>query len=164
MIEFTDRTRRKIRNAQAELVEEAGVAKTIELTHKSKSVVYRWKDETADDIMSIPEVLRVEGYTRRPIVTREMALFSGAEMTVTPSGDATCGTLTMHVAEMVEYASRLVVETARAKADGIVTRAEATRLLDLLASAERLIPAIKDQLVGVQVDGPLKVVSGGGQG
>jgi hypothetical protein len=53
------------------------------------------------------------------------------------------------------------VEVARAKSDGVLTIAEATRLLDLLANAERIMPVIKDSLVAVQVGGPLKVVGAG---
>jgi hypothetical protein len=158
MIEFTDRSRGKLRNAQAQLVEEAGVARVMELTNKSKSVVYRWKDDKAADFMSLPEVMQVEGYVRRPIVTNEMAWFLGCEMTGVLVARDGRSDLAIHVAEMVESASQLVVETARAKADGIITPAEATRLLDLLATVERLVPAIKDVLVGVRVEGPLKVV------
>lgn len=158
MIEFTERARGKLRNAQAQLVEEAGVAKVMELTNKSKSVVYRWKDDKAADLMSLQEVMQVEGYLRRPVVTQELVWFLGCEISGQPTLADNGGNLTMQVAEMVECASRLVVETAKAKADNVVTPAEATRLLDLLATVERLVPAIKDVLVGVKVDGPLKVV------
>jgi hypothetical protein len=161
MIEFTNRDLGKLRNAQAQLVEEVGVAKVMEITNKSKSVVYRWKDDKASDVMSLPEVMQVEGYLRRPTVSKEMILFLGCEIVGTPHAAAESN-LSLHVAELVEHASRLVVETARAKADGIVTPAEAARLLDLLFSLERLIPAIKDTLIGVKVDGPLKVVVGQG--
>lgn len=158
MIEFTDRTRGKLRNAQAQLVEEVGVAKVMEITHKSKSVVYRWGDNNAADLMSLSDVMQVEGYLRRPVVSKEMIWFLGCEIAGSPHGDAESN-LSLHVAELVEHASRLVVETARAKADGIVTPAEATQLLSLLAAVKRLIPAIEDTLVGVKVEGPLKVVS-----
>ncbi len=159
MIEFTNRDFGKVRNAQAQLVEDAGVAKVMEITNKSKSVVYRWKDDKASDLMSLTEVMQLEGYLRRPVVSQEMIWFLGCEIGGAPHSVRESN-LSLHVAEMVEYASRLVVETARAKADNVVTPSEATRLLELLASLERLVPAIKDTLVGVKVDGPLKVVSG----
>ena len=151
MIELTDRHCRKIRNAQAELVEEAGVGKVMELTHKSKSVVYRWKDDKASDLMSLFEALQVEGYVRRPLVTREMLGFHGLDMPTAATRMDRPGSLAVHDAEMVESASRLVVETAQARADGVITPAEATRLLELLAGAERLIPAIRDTLVAAQL-------------
>lgn len=160
MIEFTARTLGKLRNAQAQLVEEVGVQKVMELTNKSKSVVYRWKDDRASDLMSTPEVMQVEGHLRRPVVSKEMVWHLGCETIGAPRSEVT-GNLSLQVGEFVEHASRLVVETARAKADGVITRSEGARILDLLVSAERLIPAIKDVLVGVQVDGSLKVVDGG---
>ncbi len=166
MKEWTDRTERRIRNAQAELIEEVGVQKVMDLTNMSKSVVYRWGDEHDKAVMSHRQMLTIEAQARRPLMSQEFIFFHGGEITL---GDrdsmpaASAGTLSLHTAELVEHVSRLVVETARAKADGVLTIAEATRLLDLLVSAERLIPAIKDVLIGVQVGGPLKVVTGGGQ-
>lgn len=159
MIEFTARTLGKLRNAQAQLVEEVGVPKVMELTNKSKSVVYRWKDDKASDLMSTPEIMQVEGYLRRPVVSKEMVWHLGCETVGAPRAEVVTS-LSLQVGEMVEHVSRLVVETARAKADGVITPAESARLLELLQSAERLIPAIKDTLVGVQVDGPLKVYEG----
>lgn len=160
MIEFTARNLGKLRNAQAQLVGDAGVAKVMEITSKSKSVVYRWMDDKASDLMSPAEVMQIEGYLRRPVVSQEMVWHLGLE-TTGAAPVASTGSLSLHVGEMIEHVSRLVVEVARAKADGVITPAEANRLLDLLASAERLIPAIKDTLVGVRVDGPLTVVGVG---
>ncbi|MCV0379021.1 hypothetical protein [Nitratireductor sp.] len=160
MIEFTQRTLQKLRNAQAQLVDEVGVPKVMELTNKSKTVVYRWKANTEPDLMSLPEVMRVEGYHRRPVVSKEMVWHLGFETT----GTERCGVesnLELQVGEMVEHVSRLVVETARARSDGVITVSEANRLLGLLQSAERLIPAVKDTLIGVQVEGPLHVVGNG---
>lgn len=160
MIEFTERVERRLRNAQAELVAEAGVGKVMDITHKSKSVVYRWGDADAPDLMSLPEAMRVEGYVRRPVVSLAMVDFLGCEILGAPAREAASGSLSVHAAELVEHVSRLVVEVARAKADGVLTVAEATRLLDLLANSERILPVIKDALVAVQVGGPLKVVGG----
>ena len=160
MIEFTARTLGKLRNAQAQLVEEAGGPKVMELTNKSKSVVYRWKDDRASDLMSLPEVMQVEGHLRRPVVSKEMVWHLGFEATGTERCEVESN-LELQVGEMVEHVSRLVVETARARSDGVITVSEANRLLGLLQSAERLIPAIKDTLIGVQVEGPLHVVGNG---
>ncbi|MBN7778878.1 hypothetical protein JYP49_21715 [Nitratireductor aquimarinus] len=160
MIEFTQRTLQKLRNAQAQLVDEVGVPKVMELTNKSKTVVYRWKANTEPDLMSLPEVMRVEGYHRRPVVSKEMVWHLGFETTGTERCEVESN-LELQVGEMVEHVSRLVVETARARSDGVITVSEANRLLGLLQSAERLIPAVKDTLIGVQVDGPLHVVGNG---
>jgi hypothetical protein len=159
MREFTDRTRGHLRNAQAELVELVGASKAMDLTGKSKSVVYRWRDDISSDLMALPEVLTLEAHARRPLITQVMARFHGSDMTHV-AADPVQGSLSLHVAEIVEFAGRLVVETAKAKSDGVVTRAEAARLLDLLAGLERIVPAIKDMLVGVQVEGPLHVGKG----
>lgn len=161
MIEFTERVERKLRNAQAELVAEAGVGKVMDITNKSKSVVYRWGDADAPDLMSLPEAMRVEGYVRRPVVSLAMVDFLGCEISGAPARETVAGSLSVHAAELVEHVGRLVVEVARAKSDGVLTIAEATRLLDLLANAERIMPVIKDSLVAVQVGGPLKVVGAG---
>lgn len=80
MIEFTERVERKLRNAQAELVAEAGVGKVMDITNKSKSVVYRWGDADAPDLMSLSEAMRVEGYVRRPVVSLAMVDFLGCEI------------------------------------------------------------------------------------
>lgn len=157
--EFTDRTMRKIRNAQAELVEGVGPAKAMEITHLSKTVIYRYADEHAPDLISIPNALKLEAHFRRPVLTQELVSFHGGEFSPSSRVAASDTNLTLHVAELVDQAGRIVVETARAKADGVVTIAEATRILDLVATMEALLPVIKDTLVAVQVAGPLREVS-----
>lgn len=99
----------------------------------------------------------------RPLLTRLMAEFNGRELSEQTEAGREVNELSAQVAELVEQAGKLVVETVRAKADGIVTPNEADGLRSINAVIARLNEEIASVLAGVKADGGLKVV-GGGQG
>ena len=163
MAEFTERWHVRFRGAQRDLIDACGgVERVAELSSFSKSVVGRWRGPTDRDEMPYRVALMLEDDCGRPILTRLMAQFNGRKLSNAEAGDgAAINTLSAQVADLVEHAGKLVVETVRAKADGIVTPSEADQLRALNATVARLTDEIAGALASVKAEGGLKVVEGG---
>lgn len=161
MAEFTERWHLRFRGAQRDLIDGCGgIERVAEMTSFSKSAVGRWRSPGDRDEMPYRIALLLEDDCGRPLVTRLMAEFSGRRLSEAGDGSAAAvNTLSAQVADLVEHAGKLVVETVRAKADGMVTPAEADHLRALNATVSRLSEDISDALAGVKADGGLRVVS-----
>lgn len=164
MPEFTERWHVRLRGAQRDLVDAcSGIERVAELTSMSKSQVGRWRSPTDRDLMPLSAVLMLEDDCGRPFVTAIMAEFHGRSLTDSEQRGQRVANLAAQVADLCEQSSHMVVETVRAKADGIVTPAEATALRAINSRVKKLNSEIEDLLAGVVAEGPLRVVEGGGE-
>lgn len=162
MAEYTERWHLRFRGAQRDLIDACGgVERVAELTSYGKSTVGRWRSPGDRDEMPYRVALILEDDCGRPILTRLMAEFNGRRLGDPEQGGQDVGALSAQVAELVEHAGKLVVETVRAKADGIVTPSEADQLRAITATISQLNDRINDALAGVKAEGGLKVVVGG---
>lgn len=162
MIEFTDRWRQRLFAAQRDLIDEyGGCRRVVEKLFISKSQVGRWCGGADRDYIPTPTVLAMEGDCGRPIVTSVMAEFSGRELSGVGAVGSTLSCLSALNAELVEITGRMMVETVRAKADGIVTPAEAQQLRAMSRRAERIRAEIDDLLAAAEAGEGLRVVEGG---
>lgn len=163
MAEYTERWHLRFRGAQRDLIDACGgVERVAELSSYGKSTVGRWRSPGDRDEMPYRVALLLEDDCGRPVLTRLMAEFNGRELGGPEDGaGAAVHSLSAQVADLVEHAGRLVVETVRAKADGVVTPAEAEQLRNLNATVSRMSDNIAAALAGVKAEGGLKVVPGG---
>lgn len=163
MAEFTERWHVRFRGAQRDLIDACGgVERVAEMSSFSKSVVGRWRGPNDRDEIPYRVALILEDDCGRPILTRLMAEFNGRELGEANSGSgAVVNSLSAQVADLVEHAGKLVVETVRASADGIVTPSEADQLRALNATIARLTEDVAGLLAGAKADGGLKIVVGG---
>ncbi|TPN79988.1 hypothetical protein [Mesorhizobium sp. B1-1-2] len=162
MNEFTTRWQLRLLAAQHDLVEACGgIARVMEKTGYSKGQVGRWNGGIDRDLMSLSVVLTLEEDCGRPFVTSVMAEFHGRTLTDAADNGARVAHLEELVAGLVEKAGRLVVETVKARADGITTVNEATGLRAISAQIADLNAAIQDALAGVMAGERLSVVTGG---
>ncbi|RWO29610.1 hypothetical protein [Mesorhizobium sp.] len=161
MSEFTTRWQLRLLAAQHDLVDACGgIARVMEKTGYSKGQVGRWNGGIDRDLMSLGVVLTLEEDCGRPFVTAVMAEFHGRTLTDASDNGSRVAHLEEQVAGLVEQAGRLVVETVKARADGIVTPNEATILRGISSKISGLTASIDDALAGVQAAGGLKVVGG----
>lgn len=151
MIEFTDRWLLRLYAAQRDLIDEFGGCKrVVDKLSVSKSQVGRWYGGVDRDVIPLPVVLTMEGECGRPVVTAVMAEFNGRELSGASEAGTTLSCLSALNAELVEIASRMMVETVRAKADGVVTPSEAQQLRALSRKVERVRADIDDLLAGAE--------------
>ncbi len=149
--EFTERWRMRIYGAQTDLIDAYGGAKRVVEKHSiSRSQVGRWHGGVDRDTMPLPLVMALEGYVGRPIVTAVMVEFLGFELAGGPAGTGRESCLSALNADLVEAAGTMMVETVRAKADGVVTPAEAQQLRTLTRKIEKIRAEIDDRLAGVE--------------
>ena len=163
--EFTERWRSRILAAQTDLIDAFGGARrVVEKMHISKSQVGRFYGGSERDLMSLTTVMVMEGdaNVRRPIVSAVLIEALGLEIAGKADGDKQSCLSTLS-GDLVEAASKLVVETVRSKADGVVTPNEAKGLRVLSRKIDQLRADIDDELAGIEAGERLRVV-GGGQG
>jgi hypothetical protein len=158
MIEFTDRWLLRLYAAQRDLIDEYGGCKrVVEKLSISRSQVGRWYGGVDRDTIPLPLVMTMEGECGRSPVTDIMNEFLGREGAAPEREAASC--LSALNAELVEITGKMMVETVRAKADGIVTPNEAVQLRELSRRAERVRAQIDDILAEAEAGrGGLKVV------
>lgn len=163
MAEFTERWHVRFRGAQRDLIDACGgVERVAELTGYGKSTVGRWRNPTDRDEMHYRVALILEDDCGRPLLTRLMAAFNGRKLAdPEDEGAGAAANLSAQVADMVEQAGNLVVETVRAHSDGVVTPSEADQLRAINARVARLSDEIAAALAGVKADGGLRIVRGG---
>lgn len=162
MAEFTERWLGRFRGAQRDLIDAChGIERVADLTNYGKSTVGRWRNPSDRDLMPYPVALMLEADCGRPILTRLMAEFNGRPLGESDARGDAVACLSSQVAELVEQASRMVVETVRAKADGVVTPAEAEMLRGMVASVARINDAIDNTLSHAKVEGGLRSIKGG---
>jgi len=161
--EFTDRWRQRLLAAQIDLIDECGGCKrVVEKTSYSRTQVGRWYGGVDRDFIPMPIVLQLEADCERPIVTLIMAEFHGRELSEGEQGGSAMNCLASLNAELVELSGQMMVETVRAKSDGMVTPNEATRLREYSRRVERIRAQIDALLAGkVAGEAGLKVVGGG---
>jgi hypothetical protein len=156
MIEFTDRWLLRLYAAQRDLIDEYGGCKrVVDKLSISRSQVGRWYGGVDRDTMPLPMVMTMEGECGRSPVTDVMNEFLGRDVGA-PETAVSC--LSALNAELVEITGKMMVETVRAKADGVVTPNEAIQLRELSRRAERIRAEIDHVLAGVEASGGLKVV------
>ncbi|WP_315920388.1 hypothetical protein [Mesorhizobium sp. SP-1A] len=161
MDEFTTRWHLRLMAAQRDLIDACGgIPRVMEKTGYSKGQVGRWNGGIDRDLMPINVALVLERDCHRPIVTAIMAEFNGRSLSDDEDAGAAVDNLPEQVAHLVEEAGHLVVETVKAKADGVVTDAEATRLRGISRKIATITADIDHTLAGVQAHEPLKVVRG----
>lgn len=159
MAEFTERWHTRFRGAQRDLIDACGgVERVAELTSYGKSTVGRWRGPNDRDPMPYPVVLVLEDDCGRPILTKLMAEFNGRTLGDPESRGEQVASLLSQVADLSDRSTALVVETVRAKSDGVVTPAEAESLRSLLSRVEEISSQIGGALSGVKADGGLRVV------
>jgi len=159
--EFTPRWQLRLHAAQTDLIDAYGGCKrVVEKFSISRSQVGRWYGGVDRDDMPTPVVMAMEGYVGRPIVTAVMNEFLGLEVSGGGARDAMAACLSALNADLVEAAGNMMVETVRAKADGVVTPAEAQILRDLSRRVERIRADIDNRLAALGAGEGLRVVSG----
>lgn len=161
--EFSERWRMRVYGAQTDLIDAYGGCRRVVEKHSiSKSQVGRFYGGVDRDAMPIPLVMALEGYVGRPIVTSIMIEFLGFELSGDLGGEGRDTCLSSLNADLVEAAGNMMVETVRAKADGVVTPAEAQQLRAMSRKIEKIRAEIDDRLAGAEAREELKVVRGGG--
>lgn len=159
--EFTTRWQLRLLAAQRDLIDACGgIARVMEKTGYSKGQVGRWNGGIDRDLMSLSVVLTLEEDCGRPFVTAVMAEFHGRSLTDASDNGARVAALEELVAGLVEQAGKLVVETVKARADGITTVNEAVGLRGISTKIAELNAAVQDALAGVMSGERLKVVGG----
>ena len=145
--EFSERWRMRLLAAQTDLIDAYGGCKrVVEKLSVSKSQVGRWYGGVDRDTMPTPIVMALEGYVGRPIVTAIMIEFLGFELAGNAAAREREFCLSMLNADLVEAAGNMMVETVRAKADGIITPAEAIALRNQSRQIGKLQAQIDDLL------------------
>lgn len=146
-LEFTERWRMRLFAAQTDLIDAyGGCRRVVEKHNVSKSQVGRFYGGADRDAMPSPLVMALEGYVRRPIVSAIMIEFIQHEivgMNETARVDSCLSTLS---ADLVESAGNMMVETVRAKADGVITPSEAVNLRAMSRKIEKIRANIDDRL------------------
>jgi hypothetical protein len=156
MIEFTDRWLLRLYAAQRDLIDEyGGCRRVVEKLSISRSQVGRWYGGVDRDTIPLPLVMTMEGECGRSPVTDVMNEFLGRDVGAPETAVSNLSALN---AELVEITGRMMVETVRAKADGVVTANEAIQLRELSRRAEQIRAEIDDILAGVEAAGSLRVV------
>lgn len=160
-IEYTERWRYSLLSAQTDLIKFCGgIGRVMEMSGYSKGQVGRWNGGVDRDLMPLGVVLTLEGDCGRPVVTAVMAQFNGRTLSQ-PEDGGHVAHLEEQVAGLVEQAGHLVVETIKARADGVVTPNEAARLRLISTKISTLNATIQDALAGVMAGERLTVVGGG---
>lgn len=154
MFEFTERWRTRLLAAQTDLIDAyGGSRRVVERTGTiSKSQVGRWYGGADRDFMPLPIVMVLEGDSNvgRPIVSAILIEALGLEIAGKDDADNPAACLSSLSADLVEAAGRMVVETVRAKADGVVTPNEAKGLRAVSRRIDQLRADIDDQLAGIE--------------
>ncbi|MEN5277333.1 hypothetical protein ABE527_10310 [Brucella sp. TWI432] len=149
--EFTERWRMRVLAAQTDLIDAyGGSRRVVEKFAISKSQVGRWYGGVDRDTMPMPVVMALEGYVGRPIVTGIMVEFLGLEIGGTAAGNSVEACLSALNADLVELAGNMMVETVRAKADGVITPSEAQQLRKLSRQIAKIHADIDGRLAGVE--------------
>lgn len=164
MFEFTERWRTRLLAAQTDLIDAYGGARrVVERMNFSKSQVGRWYGGAERDFMPMPTVMALEGDSNvaRPIVSAILIEALGLEIAGRQESDNPASCLSVLSADLVETAGKLVVETVRAKADGLVTSNEAKLLRGMSRRVEQIRADIDDTLAGIEAGEGLRVVPGG---
>lgn len=164
MFEFTERSRTRLLAAQTDLIDAfGGCRRAVERLNVSKSQVGRWYGGADRDFIPLPLVMTMEGDANvgRPIVSAIMIQALGLEIGGRADGDNAAACLSALNADLVEITGNMMVETVRAKADGIVTPNEAKQLRAMSRRAEQIRSAIDDKLAGLESGEALRVVEGG---
>lgn len=161
--EFTERWRLRLHAAQTDLIDAYGGCKRIvEKMSISRSQVGRWYGGVDRDAIPTPIVMALEGYVGRPIVSAIMIEFLGLEIEGQGGRGDVLACLSSLNADLVEATGKMMVETVRAKADGVVSPAEAQGLRELSRKIEKIRADIDDALAAAEArEGGLTVVKGG---
>lgn len=164
MQEFTQRWRTRLLAAQTDLIDAyGGCRRVVENLEISRSQVGRWYGGIDRDVMPTPIVMALEGdgNVGRPIVSAIPIEFLGLEVSGASERGADLACISGLNADLVAASGEMMVETVRAKADGIVTPGEAQRLRVLSRKIERIRAQIDDVLAGAEAREGLSVVRGG---
>ncbi|MFD1197398.1 hypothetical protein ACFQ3K_03520 [Brucella gallinifaecis] len=149
--EFTERWRMRIFAAQTDLIDAyGGSRRVVEKFSISKSQVGRWYGGVDRDTMPTPIVMALEGYVGRPIVTGIMVEFLGYEVDGSVSQSSAQSCLSSLNADLVELAGNMMVETVRAKADGVITPSESQQLRKLSRQIAKVHAKIDGRLAGAE--------------
>jgi|GEM_PF-720424 len=149
--EFTERWRMRVLAAQTDLIDAyGGSRRVVEKFSISKSQVGRWYGGVDRDTMPTPVVMALEGYVGRPIVTGIMVEFLGLEVGGSVIGKPVEACLSALNADLVELSGNMMVETVRAKADGVLTPSEAQQLRKLSRQIAKIHADIDGRLAAVE--------------
>ncbi|KAB2788149.1 hypothetical protein F9K97_03330 [Brucella anthropi] len=149
--EFTERWRMRLFAAQTDLIDAyGGSRRVVEKLSISKSQVGRWYGGADRDTMPTPIVMALEGYVGRPVVSSIMVEFLGFEIAGSNNGASVNHCLSALAADLVELSGHMMVETVRAKADLVVTPAEAQLLRKISRKIAKVHADIDDNLASVE--------------
>lgn len=149
--EFSERWRMRIYGAQTDLIDAyGGCRRVVDNLSISKSQVGRWYGGVDRDTIPTPIVMAMEGYVGRPLVSAIMIEFLGREITGGAGSGDQMNCLSALNADLVAAAGDMMVETVRAKSDGVITPAEAQILRKKLRDVGRLHAKAEDILAGVE--------------
>jgi hypothetical protein len=128
-----------------------GVVRSGVVANVSKSEVSRWQSTTDTDLISIPAALALEADCGMPLVTTAMAGLHGRRLT-DPDGEALAasGFSTAHC-EVVRSFAEAIVAADQARADGVVTPAEAEIVDRRYSEAERHLQEGRRALAGLKL-------------
>jgi len=165
MFEFTERWRTRLLAAQTDLIDAYGGSRRVveRMGNISKSQVGRWYGGADRDFIPLHIVMVMEGDSNvgRPIVSAILIEALGLEIGGKAGSDNPAACLSALSADLVEAAGKMVVETVRAKADGVVTPNEAKTLRAMSRRIARIGSEIDDELAGIESGDGLRVVAGG---
>ncbi|MEO3386040.1 hypothetical protein [Mesorhizobium sp. CAU 1741] len=162
--EFNERWRMRLYAAQTDLIDDyGGCRRVVEKLSISKSQVGRWYGGVDRDSMPTPIVMALEGYVGRPLVSAIMVEFLDREITGGAGAGQQDHCLSALNADLVEAAGNMMVETVRAKADGVITPSEAQQLRKMSREISRIQASIDDRLARAEArdGGGISLVSGG---
>lgn len=163
MFEFTERWRTRVLAAQTDLIDAyGGCRRAVEKLNASKSQVGRWYGGADRDFIPLPTIMVMEGDANvgRPVVSAILIEALGLEIAGRQAADEAVSCLSALSADLVETAGRMVVETVRAKSDGVVTPNEAKGLRGLSRRVGQIRAEIDDHLAGIESREGLRAVGG----
>ena len=153
--EFSERWRMRLYAAQTDLIDAyGGCRRVVDKLSTSKSQVGRWYGGVDRDPIPTPIVMAMEGYVGRPVVSSIMVEFLDREITGGPGSGERDACLSTLNADLVAAAGDMMVETVRAKADGVITPAEAQGLRKRLRDVGRIQAALEDRLASAEAREP----------
>lgn len=122
------------------------------LTGVSRGQISRWGGDAYRDLPSLEVVFILEHISQKPIVSRALAQLSGHRLTPIADDEAARDCFVSDLVELAGSSSRVTAEMSAALADGVVTPAEAKRVLAQMAPHQDTMTRVTRKLSNVAND------------
>lgn len=137
----------RIKSATRDIVKACGgVVRAGEIASTSKTEVSRWQSATDPDVISLTATLALEADCGLPLITAVMADLNGRSLSDPDAEFANAQNFVQSQADTLRASANMMVESAKALADGKITPSEAEVLDRHAADIERNIAPMRRDL------------------